>query len=544
MKAFPQSPFLTEDFSPRGGGIDFLGLRWVGLTIVGRYLVPELNNVTTDMGTFFIGTWIPWKFRSLCSGSKDYTEKNYKTFREKIEVALSLTLRAESGIDREYGDVRNKIGNTQKCPLPNQLTFKNAKRNDPNSLYAAAIYGPSLRALGLIKSDRSEALGGRESLQIPIIEDDPKVKRIVEGVDQSLSKVPNFRLLGSLDSPEFSWLDIKMLGECGLDPATFRAPQFKSLKSCFLTCLLPSNPQDAGFGRTLTTLLLLKTLEAQDGLLGWELRRIWYTRRFHNGRMLKITDSDLQQHHLRWSCFLSRQHQRYAIEIFLWCFEDALKAGLRTVDEIADHWLDRSARAGRKLNATFRESQRACAGPFWKGNDLATSTAWNADVHGDHEYFEYAEEPHGDLAAYQGLNMLAGWYWRMLARRGDPNTEKLLELGGSDRMSMAWFMDWLTARRDLPMRSLLRDIFSDLVFSQHMRVALSRFDGTSQRLRFLLGDQGIEPTSSARKDLGELYLPWMPDRLDTLISLLCDCDVLEMEDDAIKLGPAAGEVGN
>ncbi len=53
-----------------------------------------------------------------------------------------------------------------------------------------------------------------------------------------------------------------------------------------------------------------------------------------------------------------------------------------------------------------------------------------------------------------------------------------MDLGGSDRMSMAWFMNWLNARRDLPMRSFLRDVFSDLVFSQHMRVALSRFDGS------------------------------------------------------------------
>ena len=28
----PASPFTTADFSPQGGGIDFLGLRWVSLT--------------------------------------------------------------------------------------------------------------------------------------------------------------------------------------------------------------------------------------------------------------------------------------------------------------------------------------------------------------------------------------------------------------------------------------------------------------------------------------------------------------------------------
>lgn len=71
MKELPEKPFTTADFSLRGGGIDFLGLRWVSLTIVGRDLIPELNNVTADMGTFFLGGWIPWKFQQLCAGGRD-----------------------------------------------------------------------------------------------------------------------------------------------------------------------------------------------------------------------------------------------------------------------------------------------------------------------------------------------------------------------------------------------------------------------------------------------------------------------------------------
>lgn len=140
--------------------------------------------------------------------------------------------------------------------------------------------------------------------------------------------------------------------------------------------------------------------------------------------------------------------------------------------------------------------------------------------------------------------MLAGWYWRMLSRKNDAKTKELMNLGGSDRMSIAWFLSWLNERRDLPMRDFLTDIFSDLVFAQHMRIALARFDGSAQRLRFLLGDSGIEPTISARADLGDVSLPWMPDRLDTLIGLLCDCDVLEWDDGTLKLGPRAAEVSS
>jgi len=55
-------------------------------------------------------------------------------------------------------------------------------------------------------------------------------------------------------------------------------------------------------------------------------------------------------------------------------------------------------------------------------------------------------------------------------------------------------------------------------------------------------ERELEPTISARSDLGERDLPWMPDRLDTLAGLLCDCDVLTEKDGTLRLGPAAGEV--
>ncbi len=74
----------------------------------------------------------------------------------------------------------------------------------------------------------------------------------------------------------------------------------------------------------------------------------------------------------------------------------------------------------------------------------------------------------------------------MLSRQGDMNTQELMKLGGSDRISIAWFLQWLDDRRERPMKEFLKDVYSDLVFAQHMRIALSRYDGSAQRLRFLL----------------------------------------------------------
>jgi hypothetical protein len=541
MKTLPNSPFLTEDFSLKSGGVDFLGLRWVGLTMVGRELIPEINNVTSDMGTFFLGAWIPWKFRQLCLGAKDYTEKNYKVFREKVEVALSLTLQ-DSELPRKDGLVRNRIGITQQCSLPAALNFKNAKRTDKNSLFAAAIYGPSLRALGLIKVYHSQALNGRDSLNIPIAGEDDDTIRILEGVDESLKSSKSFPLLGTLDSPPFDWQQIRRLGERGLDPARFRGAEFRTLQSCFRRKLLPKDPDEPGYFRTLTARLLLETVNQRAKMFSTDVRIAWYTGRFDDGRPLRIKDAELANHQQRWSCFMARQYQRYVIELFLWCFEDALKQGSRSVEEVVDYWVDRSTRATSKLDGSFRKVLKACAGPLWKGDDDATSAAWNTQVHGAHDQYEFIENPQDEHAISHGLSMLAGWYWRMLSQQGDAKTTDLMRLGGSDRMSIAWFLRWLTDRRDLPIREFLTEIFSDLIFAQHMRIALARFDGSAQRLRFLLGDTGIEPTTSARADLGQLRLPWMPDRLDTLIGLLCDCDVLNLDAGHLRHGSHAADV--
>lgn len=539
MIKLPERPFTTKDFSLRGGGIDFLGLRWVNLNIVGTHLIPELNNVTADMGTFFLGAWIPWKFSKLCSNAGDYTEKNYKSFREKAEVAVSLTLRDEIDIARPSGTIRNRVGRTQKFLLPGKLNFKDADRTDQNSLYAAAIYGPSLRALGLIKTYLSQAREGERPLDIPIPQADPDTIEIVKGVDKSLKRAPAYESLASLTSPKFDAKDVASLAEAGLDPARYRAVAYRNLQEAFARKLLPKEPNDSGYPRTLTTRLVLATLRQRRNLSTDDMRNAWYAGMFDDGTPLRPLDPDLESQRLRWSCFMARQYQRYAIELFLWCFEEALNNGCRSLDEVLSHWERRTSAAGQKLTGTFQQLANDLAGPILKKDPLATSAAWNNTVHAADLRFEYKDTAQGDEAVLHGLRIFAGWYWRMLARQADPAAKTFLALGGADRMSMAWFLDWLGARKNRPLRDLLKDVFSNLVFAQHMRIALARFDGTAQRLRFLIGDAGIEPTVSARETLAQLDIPWMPDRLDTLTALLCDCGILTDNDGALSPGPAA-----
>ena len=73
-----------------------------------------------------------------------------------------------------------------------------------------------------------------------------------------------------------------------------------------------------------------------------------------------------------------------------------------------------------------------------------------------------------------------------------------------------------------------------------MRIALARFDGHVQRLRFILGDRGIEPTRSALANLGKNQPSWMADRLNAFVGLLCDLSIIEMGDEGkLTLGSNA-----
>ena len=545
MSALPDRPFLTKDFSPRGGGIDFLGLRYVNLHLVGTKLIPELNNVTRDMGTFCLGAWIPWRFAKTCEEGRkkaDFTETNYREFRERIEVAISLTMLDKSTATQQHGAVRNRVGTTQECDLPSVLSFKNASRSKENTLYAAAIYGPALRALALLDRHSPKTEDGHV-LNIPLATTDADALTILETLDRTLAKAPAYRTLTTLEPKPLAWPQIDALGQAGLCPSTLRSNAFKAIKPCFQRKLLPDDPASSGYARTKTTQLLLATLHQRPDITTDAIRNAWYTGLFDDGTKVKLPDDDLREHCAQWSFFMARQYQRYAIELFLWCFEIALSNGCRSIDGVIKYWADRTRAAGQTLDGTFRDIMEAIASNLLTGDDLKTSLKWNGTVHGAHDSMEHVDSPQGDTACLAGLRMFAGWYWRMLCREKDEAHKDIMALGQSDRIGMAWFLEWLRTRQQLSVPAILKDIFSDLVFSQHMRVALSRFDGHAQRLRFVLGDSGIEPTVSAKGDLGKRALPWMPDRLHTLTALLCDIDVLEMgQDDTIHLGPRANTV--
>lgn len=77
-----------------------------------------------------------------------------------------------------------------------------------------------------------------------------------------------------------------------------------------------------------------------------------------------------------------------------------------------------------------------------------------------------------------------------------------MNMGGTDRIGICWFHDWLAGGDEHPVSRLLEEIFTQLIFVERLRMALGRFNGQVQRLRFFLGDEGIVQSDSAA-DLGQ-----------------------------------------
>jgi hypothetical protein len=63
---------------------------------------------------------------------------------------------------------------------------------------------------------------------------------------------------------------------------------------------------------------------------------------------------------------------------------------------------------------------------------------------------------------------------------------------------MSWFLKWLGDRKNMPLTTLLKDIFSDLVFAQHMRTGLARCDGADQRPFSSSATEGSNPASAPK----------------------------------------------
>lgn len=530
MNKIPTKPFLTESFSPRGGGIDFLGMRAVNLRMLQEFLIPGINNATADFGTYCLAAWIPWKFLRLATNKQDFTYSRYQRFREAVEIAIAFTQRPESEANNRFGTPRTRIGIQQKVEFDKPLTFAAVKRTDATSLFAAPLYGPSLRYLKLIAESDAQAIDGT-STHIPLAMNDDVVSLLVEAVEASLQATQEFANLNRLDAPTMTSAALDDLGMHGLHPSYYRNAR-PDVKRAFLSRFVEAaRSGDGADYRRRTTRLVCETIRQHAFSDPDELRAGWYSGLLPTGEPLVLSDPELQSHRTLWALFQLRQIQRTIAETFLRCFEAALDAGVQDVPSVIEYWRKRSPEDVRlEVWGTFDAFVRNEAASISTSSSYAdVSAAWHATVHHGHPLYE--DIPGGDDSHEfaRAFRMMARWWIRAQHWIEDPRNAEFLTMGERSRMSMYWFAEWIRVRLGQSLSLVAEEIFSEIVFSQHIKVALSRFDGQVQRLRFTLGDSGLIPTTAAKNKLGQSPVR-MADRLSAFLGLLSDLDVVAWPD--------------
>jgi hypothetical protein len=519
----PPQPFLTENIPLDSGGLDYLGLRWVNLKLLAERLLPGINNATRDFGTYCLATWIAWKFRQMCHSERDFTKKHFTTFREAVEVAISFGIRPESAASLKLGVPHRRIGVRQKFTPPGELSFKNAKRGNSTSIFSAPLYGPSLKYLGLL-ADAAAIDQSKAGISIPTRLAAAELLGSV--VDTQLSKSGAYAKLARMGPISLTSSELDDLAVAGLHPASARLLS-KKVKQGFLSLLVPKG---TAIGRTTTARLLVSTVKKYPNMSLKDIRAMWHTGLTVKGTPISDAgEAEAAQRQL-WAVLQSRQYQRWIIETFLLCFETALRDGFRTIDDMAAHLHRQSGFGKAKLKELFAEE---AVGISSASEWHRVGSQWHKKVGPAHPKYlancDQLPDDESELSEF-AFRLLARWWIPLNDWPQHPDCQSWLRLGGEDRIGTKWFHQWITDRLDQPIRLVLRDILEKLVFAQHVRIALSRFDGEGQRLRFALGDRGIIPVIPI-DHLTDGIPGWTNDRLGAMADLLSDLSVVSIDSD-------------
>lgn len=552
MSALFDSPFLIDRIGGRGGGVDFLGLRQVNLNILQDKLIPGLNNATEDMGSFLLGTWIPWKFRQICGNDKrQFVYSKFNVFREAIEMAMTCAMFEGSPSEQKMGPTRRRMGVRSSVRLPGPLSFAATNRTYNSSLYAAPLYGPSLRYLRLLQYYDARAEDGT-STDIPLASTDAPTTQLMAFVDKCLRDSRHLKDFLQLRVPRVKQAAVDDLGLKGLNPAFYRqAP--RAIKQAFAAKFFSAD--EYGHRRWLTAVLICETIGEQTAIakvakhldkVGFTrqdqdpffeaLLRIWYTGMLSAGRRIKLS-YELESHRLRWAAFQARQIQRSILEEFLCCFETALLQGCRTIDSVIQYWLHESPAGSKAMfGRPLKDLCRKEASKIYHGTDFSkASELWNERIHPSHEAFDDFDGDDDSFGLMSAAIIMVRWWIRVHSWNRINFLTPLLGSGDRDRISISVFCNWLHERLDAPLFEVLHQLLSDLIFAQHIKFAIMRFDGEVQRLRFTLGDDGIVPTEELRDKLAVPPVR-MADRLRSFAGILSDLDILDIHDGTITLG--------
>jgi hypothetical protein len=507
-------PVFVSPYRPEQGGNDFLGLRQVNVDFMDECL-PGFNNVSSYLRPFSVISWIYWKFHELAAAAHvDEPElRQQQVWQEKVEVLFT------------WGHILNGVrgipGTDSRPPRSGavSLDFETWKRIPTStSLMAAVQYGPAAKVsdgLGFIEPV-PDARGMFRTTGFGI--------QLAEGLESSLDGRDMRKLLSSLVRATGTDNDANKLfpGWSILTPS-------RKEKNAFQLAFFDKNassPKDAIGKRSSTLRLILSALDhASHALTVDEVRSAMFHK---SGRQKPNGNWQDEVSWHKWIALQVRQAQRLAMEAILFWIEERLNhARDRETGSIIKRAMEVHALYPAILppGSTVTDVRKRL---FWSKPMPLDALISSSQRNGDYSLFELmgrilatiGETTEESLMYALRILFICAEYADALEATETVN--KLLRHGGSERISLAYWRDFMRRCARLSLDEFLRFVFEQHVISQHLSVAARRFDGGTQRLRITIEEEGLTPLTPS-----PLPLRVTPDRLATALSLMSDCDLIK-----------------
>lgn len=525
LPVISEGPRIVPRFKSDRGGVDYLGLRQVNLDLTAD-CIPGINNVTYYIRPFAVLSWIHWKFHALNVEAKrrEASEEDLHRFKDKVEVLFTW--------GHQLNHLRGVPGLDSKCPPSTsrgvELSFPAWDRKRHNtSLQAPVQYGPALKT--------GDGLGLAEPVMKGLLHVTTAGEALAKALDRRLATSSNYALLTKLAATHGKEADAREVFRLWrVDSPTAEE------RRAFLPVLYDPEAREKhtaiGQRSAMIHAILHLLRQARKPLTEEQIRCSLAWLHLPGGRALEYT-GNVYSLLLRWRVLQIRQAQRSGLEALLsWLEHRLLKERTRTlpIATLRTEWIK-----GLLEEPLSKGGTRSCADTlkaFRKGiGSEEDYRSGCAQAQSDRDLFLLTDQvldlgyEHPDKVLPLAVKLLvaaASWTDWLEA---DRELRRDLGHGGIDRVSLSHFTAGFRRFADRTVSEWLTDLMERCVISQHMRVATYRFDGRAQRLRFALGENGLE-----FYDEKPTVPQWTQDHLATLLSLLSDCGLISQDGDKFK----------
>ncbi len=519
----PDQPFFLPPRVSENSGVDFLGLRQANLDMMAE-MIPSLNNVTDFIRPFSLMAWVFWKFHELCvdAGIDEPSREDIDCFREKIEVLFSWGASLHEISGRIPGTGATPPSPSSDGQLP--LSFKDWKRvQSSTSLIAALWYGPASKVVtglgflmplpGRTGFFRVTGVGIHlaKALDSRLCEDQERYERLLATLEPRTASQDDAIALWQI-----WWPENLTSGECD----AFASALYDNNEVGNLKTLL---------GKRSTTLALAihhigncsSPLSASDVRQGMALSSTPQGSPYTLPERLTETRNN-------WLTLQMRQLQRLSMECLLsWCeariLDDDIHDTVIMAQNFSDTWdgalhgLEGCETVGAMIGSLadqagnieeFIDAVRdgGLANPF-----QLMATIQSLFRERDSEFAQYA---------FAGILLCV-----VFAGVIDEGA-RLARQGGAQRISLENLRRRMIGLGSASVREAFQYVLEAMIISQHLSIAVNRFDGRNQRLRLTIEETGLEVLVDE---------PWAPsvtgDRLPTLLSIATQSGLINRAQD-------------